>query len=145
MPNEVSGNFVTDIGFAAATRIMQFNASSADRFRNQVIFINSLISEGVYPSVRVIALKRASAAASFEYLIVITGSRSDYLRRIDSRKEDEVFERVLPGKSNADLWSDGVIMDTPHQPGTHISDMQQFVTLRREIEHGLYSIHEVLQ
>jgi len=135
---------IETISFGEATHFMKYHAGSEERFRNQVEFIKAAIGEKQYLNLRVVSLEESNPSANSKYLIVVTGSRNDFHQRLNSQTTKDIFDRVHPGKEFKDMWSDGVVADTP-DPGNVLTSLQPFNELRDEINKGWYSIHEILQ
>ena len=133
----------SQIHFGEATNILRFLKGSEKRFQNQVKFLKAAIGEKKYPYLRVVALKKSNPSATFEHLIVVSGSREEY-RTMDSKTAEDIFYRIHPGKEMADMWADGVLADTP-DPGNVLTDIRPFNELRDEIKNDWYSIEEILQ
>lgn len=133
----------SQIRFGEATKFLKFLPGSEERFQKQVKFLKAAIRERKYPNLRVTSLKKSNPSASFQYLIVVSGSQEEF-RPMDSKIAEEIFYRVHPGNEMKDMWADGVLADTP-DPGNVLTDIRPFNELRDEIENGWYSIEEILQ
>lgn len=133
----------SQIRFGEATKILKFVPGSERRFQNQIEFLRAAVKEKKYPYLSVISLKKSNLSASCDHLIIATGSREQF-REIDDKDAEDIFQRVHSGKSMEDMWSDGVVADTP-DPGYALTDIRPFNELRDEIVDGWYEVDEVIQ
>ena len=78
--NEVSADIANEIKFGEATKILRFLPENTEKFNNQVLFLKELIKQNLFPGLKVVCLKSANTSAMYKFLIVITGSKKEYLR-----------------------------------------------------------------
>lgn len=133
----------SQILFGEATSILPYLKGSEKRYQNQIKFLKAVIEEKKYKGLRVISLKKSKRSATYEYLIVESGSK-EHFRTMFFESVQEIFKRIHPGKEMKEMWADGVLADTP-DPGCIITDLRPFKELRHEITQGWYSIEEILQ
>jgi len=146
--NEVSVDITNEIQLGEATKILRFLSENTDKYNNHVLFLKELINQNLYPDLKVICLKSANTLASYEYLIVITGSKKEYLRQSDKGSvfdnvAFETFKKVHPGKEPKVMWANGTVKNTPGE-GETIQTLDYFNETLNEIDNNYYVIQEVL-
>jgi hypothetical protein len=146
--NKLSDDITSKIEFGKATKILRFLPESAQKYNNHVLFLKELIKQKLFPSLKVVCLRSSNSLASYEYLIVITGSKSEYLR--ENKKNSifdnvafETFKKVHSGKDPKVMWADGTVKNTPGE-GESIQTLDHFNETLNEIKNNYYIIHEVL-
>ncbi len=146
--NVISADIANEIKFGEATKILGFLPESAHKYDNHVLFLKELINQNLFPDLKVVCLKSSDSLASYEYLIAITGSKTEYLREckkngVFDSVAYETFKRVHSGKDPKVMWADGTVKNLAGEDET-IQTLDYFNETLNEINNNYYVIHEVL-
>ncbi|MBN1868815.1 hypothetical protein JW916_16170 [Candidatus Sumerlaeota bacterium] len=136
-------DILDQLSLGEATRILRFRPASEAKFHNQVKYLRTAIAEQVYPNLKIVSLERSDPSASFDYLIVITGGKSEFERRMPPHVQEDIFKRVHPGRDWEIMWADGTVANAPN-PGCSLASRDPFDEVLHEITAGLYVVNEVL-
>jgi len=131
------------IELGESTRILKYGIDIENKFKNHIKFKKAAVKAKQYPKVKILSMVSNSPSASCKFLIIETGSKVEYLRKMDDQVIDKIFEEVHPGKDFEEIWADGTVMNTAPANGLLESTLP-FDQIASELSKGYYTIIEVL-
>jgi len=105
--------------------------------------MKAVIEKQQYPNMEITAMKRTNPSATCEYLILETGTKNEYQRKMNPKVEEEIFQRVHPGEDWEIMWADGTVINTAPQ-GSTLESIEPFNAIMNEIKNGFYDIIEII-
>ena len=134
----------SNVRFGESTMIIRYFQHQKVNYDNHRKVMTELYAKRLFPRVTMYFLKKTSHEMKFDFLVIRTGPREEFLRRPAISDLRTAIETVIPGKTFADIHGDGSVADTA-DPGEYITSMSEFDTLRSAIERGAYSIEDTLE
>lgn len=132
-----------EVRFQEISRILIYHQGSQDRLENQITYLEAMCEAGLTPGLNFYVLEKADPAASYDFLLVETGSATAFARPIHVAVKEEILLRSLPGKRWEDLWADEVVLDLPDVSESS-PQANLLPRLKEEIGRRIYKIRKVI-
>lgn len=133
-----------EVEFGAGTNLLQFPAGAEGKYENHLRLTVKLKAAGVYPPLKVFALRAKHPSAARARLIVVTGSidaSRQFSKVFYTRTAEDFVARECGGDWNA-VSSPSSLSNVP-DPGCSV-DLRPFERTVQEIRDGHYEVERVL-
>lgn len=132
-----------EVRFQEISRILVYRQGSQERLDNQLAYLRALNEAGLMPGLSFYLLEKTAPGATYDYLLIETGSATAFTRPLHLAVKEEILLRTLPGKKWEDLWADEVILDLPDVSESSACGAI-LSRLKEEIRQRLYKVKEVI-